>query len=219
MELALKRTDYIVIDDREAQNDARAQQPPNSEVVFDEQELADLRPLSTSELASLGMKSSSFIQSSSSPFETLIKLMQDFPKFSAAISAHNVSQEFSDEYKTAHMQRVPRGVNALWMNGLQLIERQIEPFALVEMLRRERKLIDAVRSLGFDGADAISLLGHEKIAAAKGDDKEAARFDWTDRSEDGHAIIWLNDLENDDRYAEYPKELVSVSNYKKMRRQ
>ncbi len=211
VELALKRTDYIVIDDRESQNDVGAQKICNTEAMFEVQELTDLRPLSTSELAALGMKSSSFIQSSKNPFETLVKLMQDFPKFSASVSAHNVSTSFSEEYQRGHIQRVPRGANALWMNGLQLIERQIEPFALVEMLRRERKLIDAVRNLGLDGADAISLLGHEKVAAAKSDAGDAMRYDWTDRSEDGHAIIWLNNLEQDARYAQYPGELSSVS--------
>ncbi|OAQ96902.1 hypothetical protein LLEC1_00568 [Akanthomyces lecanii] len=210
VELALKRTDYIVIDDRESQGRVGAQKPLNTEAIFEEQELTDLRPLSTSELAALGMKSSSFIQSSKNPFETLVKLMQDFPKFSHSVSAHNVSTSFSEEYQRGHIQRVPRGANALWMNGQQLIERQIEPFALVEMLRRERKLIDAVRNLGLSGVDAVSLLGHEKVAAAKSDAEDMMRYDWTDRSEDGRAIIWLNDLEQDGRYAQYPGELSSL---------
>ncbi|KAM3498853.1 hypothetical protein MY10362_007850 [Beauveria mimosiformis] len=210
VELALKRTDYIVIDDRASQSDAKAQKPLDTEAIFEEQELTDLHPLSTSELATLGMKSSSFIQSSKTPFETLVKLMQDFPKFSASISAHNVSASFSEEYQRGHIQRVPRGINALWMNGLQLIERQIEPFALVEMLRDERKLIDAVRNLGLNGDEAISLLGHENIAATQSDAGGTMRFDWTDRSEDGQAIIWLNDLEKDDRYAQYPDDLSSL---------
>ncbi|KAJ6788920.1 hypothetical protein PWT90_00131 [Aphanocladium album] len=210
VELALKKTDYIVIDDRESQHDASPQKPLNTDGIFEEQELSDISPLSSSELASLGMKTASFIQSSKNPFETLGKLMQDFPKFSASISAHNVSASFSEEYQRGHIQRVPRGVNALWMNGLQLIERQIEPYALVEMLRRERKIIDTVRKLGFDGADAISLLGHEKVAAAKSDAGDSIRYEWTDRAEEGHAIIWLNDLEKDARYAQYPDELTSL---------
>lgn len=210
VELALKRTDYIVIDDRASQHEGGAQKPLNTEAIFEEQESTDIRPLSTSELETLGMKSSSFIQSSKSPFETLVKLMQDFPKFSASISAHNVSTSFSEEYQRGYLQRVPRGVNALWMNGLQLIERQIEPFSLVEMLRRERKLLDIVRNLGLDGVDAISLLGHEKVAASKSDTGEAIRYEWTDKLEDGRAIVWLNDLEKDTRYAQYPDELSSL---------
>ncbi|KAJ4205995.1 killer toxin resistant protein [Fusarium falciforme] len=95
------------------------------------------------------------------------------------------------------------------MNGVQLIERQIEPFNLIDMIRRERKLINGVRALGFNGQQAVSLLGHSEIANAKADD-EPTRFDWTDRSEDGKVFIWLNDLEKDSQYAELPRELKAV---------
>lgn len=210
VELALKRTDYIVIDDREATQDS-AQKPLGSGAILngEDGEVADLRPLSTSELASLGMKTASFIQGSDSPFEMLVKLTQDFPRFSASIAAHNISKDFAIEYEQNKAQMGRGGINFLWMNGVQLIERQIEPFALVGMLRRERKLISRVRDLGLSGKQAVSLLGHSAISAAKGDDKPV-RYDWTDRLEDGRVIIWLNDLEKDARYEEYPKTLTSV---------
>ena len=212
VELALKKTDYIVIDDREATHDF-AQKPLGSGAVLngEDEEVSDLRPLSTSELASLGMKTASYIQESERPMEMLVKLTQDFPRYSASIAAHNVSNEFATEYgqNKAHMGQ--GGINLLWMNGVQLIERQIEPFALVEMLRRERRLISGVRDLGLNGKQAVSLLGHSAISMVRGDD-ESTRFDWTDRLEDGRVIIWLNDLEKDARYEGYPKSLHSVCN-------
>ncbi|POR35107.1 UDP-glucose:glycoprotein glucosyltransferase [Tolypocladium paradoxum] len=210
VELALKRTDYIVIDDREATRDS-AQKPLGSAAILhgEDEEVADLRPLSTSELASLGMKTASFIQGSDNPFETLVKLTQDFPRFSASIAAHNVSKDFVTEYGQNKAQMGRAGINFLWMNGVQLIERQIEPFALVEMLRRERRLIRGVRDLGLSGKQAVSLLGHSAISTAKSDD-EPVRYDWTDRLEDGRVIIWLNDLEKDSRYEEYPRTLTSL---------
>ncbi|KAJ6439944.1 UDP-glucose:glycoprotein glucosyltransferase [Purpureocillium lavendulum] len=208
VELALKRTDYIVIDDRES--DQVSQKPLGSEAVLNEvEDVADLQPLSASELGPLGMKTASFIQRSADPMATLVKLTQDFPRFAASLATHNVSQDFVAEYEKNRANRVPGGVNFLWMNGRQLIERQIEPFNLVEMLRRERKLIRGVRSLAFDGDQAVSLLGHESVSSAKESD-EALRYDWTDREEGGRVIVWLNDLERDDRYADYPKELTSL---------
>ncbi|RDA94558.1 hypothetical protein CP533_2708 [Ophiocordyceps camponoti-saundersi (nom. inval.)] len=204
VELALKRTDYIVIDDRDAAVD-RSQKPLTSGGFDEEDEVADLRPLSTSELALLGLKTASFIQTSSDPFAMLVKLTQDFPRYSASIAAHNVS----DAFHAADEKVVPGGINFLWMNGVQLIERQIEPFALVEMLRRERRLVDGFRRLGFTGKQAISLLGHPAVSASKGDD-EVLRYDWTDKPEDGGAIFWLNDLETDSRYENYPKSLVAL---------
>ncbi|MDB5910597.1 MAG: hypothetical protein JWP34_4711, partial [Massilia sp.] len=86
VELALKRTDYIVIDDRQA-----SESPSGNEaqkVILDEdEEITDLKPLEKSELSSLGLKAASFVLQSKSPFETLLKLTQDFPKYSTSVAA------------------------------------------------------------------------------------------------------------------------------------
>lgn len=209
VELALKRTDYIVIDDREAASDT-SQQPLTTVELNEEEGIADLKPLSTSELAELGLKAASFIMHSDEPLETLVKLTQDLPKFSTSIAAHEISKDFLSEHKKNRLQLAPPGINYLWMNGVQLIERQIEPFNLIDMVRRERNFIGGVLDLGFNGKQAVSLLGHRQVSAAK-EGQESPRFDWTDRTEEGRVIIWLNDLENDERYANYPNSLKSVS--------
>ncbi|QPC73004.1 hypothetical protein HYE68_003756 [Fusarium pseudograminearum] len=209
VKLDLKRTDYIVIDDREASQET---QKPHivADVDLDtDEEVADLKPLSSSELASLGLKTASFILKSDSPLDALLKSTQDFPKFSASIASHEVTQGFAEEQEKNVAAGVPSGINFLWMNGVQLIERQIEPFTLIEMIRRERKLIDGVRELGFNGQQAVSLLGHSEIASSKADD-EPPRFDWTDRLEDGKAVMWLNDLEKDARYQKFPSDLTAL---------
>lgn len=210
VELALKRTDYIVIDDREASQHDSQQPFAANAVLTEEEEIADLKPLSTSELAELGLKAASFIMQNEHSFDTLIKLTQDLPKFSSAIAAHEVSEDFLAEHKSNREIAAPGGINYLWMNGVQLIERQIEPFTLLDMIRKERNLLGGVRSLGFSGKQAVSLLGHKEVAAAKMQD-DSPRFDWTDREEEGRVILWLNDLENDERYATYPNTLKAVS--------
>lgn len=212
IELQLKRTDYIVIDDRdsEAKGDSAAKPAPTEVVLDDKEEVTDLKPLSSSELASLGFKAGSFIMQSDDPFETLIKLTQDFPKFSGSIAAHNASDAFVKEHRHNRALGVPAGLNVFWMNGVQLIERQIDPFSLVDSIRRERKLIEGVTDLGLTGKEAISLLGNREVTLAKSDD-EPRRFDWRDEIEEGRVIIWLNNIEKDKRYADYPKSLMSVS--------
>ncbi|KAK3934380.1 UDP-glucose:glycoprotein glucosyltransferase [Diplogelasinospora grovesii] len=207
VELALKRTDYIVIDDR----DTGAMKAPeditqkiiSSEVVLDAEEVTDIKPLEKSELSALGMKAASYIMQSDSPFETLLKLTQDFPKYSTSLGAHNVSKEFETEHEKNRMVLAPAGMNILWMNGVQLIDREIQPFGLIDMLRRERKLIDGVLDLGLTGQEAISLLGHSEVAQAKSEGGEARRFDWRDQIEEGRVIIWLNNLEKDKRYQSF----------------
>lgn len=217
VELALKRTDYIVIDDRKAEEDA-AQGNIAAEVVLDEEEeVTDLKPLSTSELRDLGLKAGSFIMQSGNHFDTLLKLTQDFPKYSTSLSTHNTSQDFVREHKANRASLVPAGVNVLWMNGVQLVERQMDAFSLVDVLRRERKMISGVMDLGLTGAEAISLLAHQSVAEAKAGEAEPLRFVWHDGPEEGKVIVWLNDIEKDKRYERYPKGLMAVSSYQFVR--
>ncbi|CEJ82885.1 hypothetical protein VHEMI02927 [[Torrubiella] hemipterigena] len=208
VELALKRTDYIVIDDRDAgsqDSPKEKNQDTGSLEREDEEELSDIAPLSSSDLEGIGMKAASFIQQSKNPFETLIKLTQDFPRYSSIVARHVVSEEFAKEYEQAAEQRVPVGVNVLWINGMQLTDRQIQPFALISMLRRERQMLNEATSLGFSSKEVVSLLGHEKVAEANSDDSASLRYDWRDGTEDNNALVWLNDLENDEQYKDHPK--------------
>ena len=208
VELALKRTDYIVIDDREADSVAEGE-PVKAEVVLEDEELADLKPLSTSELVSLGLKTSSFIMQSESPFEVLTRLSQDFPKYSSAIAAHNVSSNFVNEHVYNRGQFVPPGTNVLWINGMQVPARQVDAFSLLDLLRKERKLLNKFHQLGLSGPQTISLLSHQDIAMTKADD-EPPRVDWRDESDGGDVIMWLNNIEKDIRYRDWPTNVNTV---------
>lgn len=208
VELALKRTDYIVIDDRDASENDKPSKKTQAEASLeteDEEEISDITPLSSSDLEALGMKAASFIQQSTTPFETLAKLTQDFPRYSSTIAKHQVPEEFAEQYEKAAEERIPRGANFLWVNGVQLIDRQIQPQALINMMRRERSIINNVQDLGFSIRDSISLLSHDAIAESKNGGNGGIRYDWTDKQDGGHAILWLNDLENDEQYERYPK--------------
>lgn len=210
VELALKKTDYIVIDDREAAKTEGIQHDPSGQAVLDEEDVEDLKPLTQAELASLGLNAASLIMKSEEPLETLIKFTQDFPKYSSYMASNEASPEFIEEQRANLGIMVPSGVNVLWMNGVQLIERQIEPFNLVDMLRRERKLISEVRDVGVTGNEAILLLSHPNVTSAKINDN-SQRFDWRDDVEGGNVIMWLNDLENDALYEDFPTGIKAVS--------
>jgi len=211
VQLALKRTDYIVIDDREDEESKPVKAVAETEVKFEDSELADLKPLSTSELLDLSVKASSFIMQSENPFDTLVKLSQDFPKYSSAVASHNASEEFVTEHRHNREIMVPSGYNVWWMNGVQLTERQIDGLSLLELLRKERKLINGVRSLGLSSPEAIELLTHTEIASVLAGN-EPQRYDWRDITEGGKVIVWMNDIEKDKRYSEWPSDLRTVSN-------
>lgn len=204
VELVLKRTDYIVIDDRDAQKNDPVEQASLEQVKEDE--VADLRPLTTSELTGLGLNAASFIASSSNPMDSLLQVSSDFPKYSSLLASMNASKEFVTEHRLNRDQYLPSGYNVLWINGLQIEHRQINAYSLLDHLRRERRIIGELKELGLHSSEAINVLSHEVIAEAHADDTPQ-RFDWRDNLEGEKVIIWLNDLERDKRYAGWPSRL------------
>lgn len=212
VELALKRTDYIVVDDREAGKGSKSDVAAKEEVNFEEEEVADLKPLSTSELSSLGMKAASFVLQSEDPLATLLKLSQDFPRYSSAIASKEITPEFVAEHDSNRQKLVPDGYNVWWLNGIQMIERNTQSLTILDILRRERQLINGVRDLGLSGPEAVKLLSHTEISNSKVEN-EVQRFDWRDTLEGGNVIIWLNDIVKDKRYEGWPDSLNAVSNF------
>ncbi|KAK0346138.1 killer toxin resistant protein [Friedmanniomyces endolithicus] len=209
VELALKRTDYIVIDDRQANEGQAGDAAPTAEGTLSEEEVADLRPLSSSELVRLGLKAASFVMASEAPFDMLLRLSQDFPKHSSSIATTNVSTEFLQEHRANRELLLPPGFNVLWINGVQIMPRDVDAYSLLELLRRERGMINSVRELGLSGPEAIDLLSHEAITASAVD-QEAQRYDWRDDNEGGNVIMWMNDIEKDKRYMEWPSSISAL---------
>ncbi|KAL4881029.1 UDP-glucose:glycoprotein glucosyltransferase-domain-containing protein [Aspergillus karnatakaensis] len=206
VELALKRTDYIVIDDRDADQRDPSVETGNS--IESEEAPDDLRPLSSSEVARLGLNSVSYVADSSDPLDTLVKLSQDFPKYSSKVAAYNTSAELLGEIKANRLGMLPSGANAMWINGVQIDPRQVDAFFLVDQLRRERRLIESFRSLGLSAKEAVELLTHETIAESLAEETPQ-RYDYRDEIEGGNVIIWLNDLEKDARYEQWPGDLTA----------
>ena len=217
IELALKRTDYIVIDDRSAGSEEAEEQglSADNEVAAEEflletEEVADLKPLSSKELLGLGLKTASFIMASDDPFDTLIRVSQDFPKHSSAITKRNTSADFVKEHSINRELFLPSGYNVIWMNGLQVQARQMDAFGLLEQLRRERSIVNNLREIGFSGSEAVQVLSHEAIARSK-IEGEVQRYDYRDDLEGGKTIVWLNDIEKDKRYSGWPTHTSAVS--------
>ncbi|KAJ5130574.1 uncharacterized protein N7515_006613 [Penicillium bovifimosum] len=210
VELALKRTDYIVIDDRDAE---QLEQKGSKNAAADPDEIKedapdDLQPLSSSEVTRLGLNAVSYVMDSADPLDTLIRMSQNFPKYSSIVAAHNASGEMAQEIRHNRLRTLPGGYNVMWINGVQMDNQQIDAFSLLEHLRRERKLIDKFRGLGLSAYDAVKLLSHSLVTEAQ-DGGEEQRYDYRDDLEGGQVIIWLNDMEKDDRYEAWPSDLDS----------
>lgn len=206
MELALKRTDYIVIDDRDAGTKPEETTGDGADVILSEEEdIKDLKPLSSTELLTLGLKAASYIINSDSPFDTFAKVSQDFPKYASALASSELSRDFVQEHKANRDTFLPPGYNVLWLNGVQLDARQVDAFSLLERMRRERRLVSGIQELGFTAPEAVSILSHSEIAEAQSSG-DTQRYDYRDDTEGGSVIIWLNDVEKDRRYSDWPKD-------------
>jgi UDP-glucose:glycoprotein glucosyltransferase len=209
--LQLKRTDYIVIDDRQAaESNKNTAQKPMDTGLNDEDDVADLKPLSKDEVSDLGLKAASFVLQNEDPMDTLLKLVQDFPKYSSIIAAHNTSDSFIDGLSRNHDQWLMDGINLISINGLNIPTRDVNPYSLLAHLRRERKLVNGFRGQGLSVSQVVSLLSHEAIAKtdALGSPQ---RYDFRDTTEGGNVIVWLNDIESDPRYESWPTDLQAVS--------
>jgi len=220
VELALKRTDYIVIDDRQDDGTDKAKAEDISLEGSDDND-HKLKPLTSSELSRLSVAAASYIMASENPLGTLVKVSQDFPRYAAALAAHEATTEFVTE-QALNTKMIPAGMSVIWINGVQINARDVNAFSLLEHLRKERHLINGIEDLGFSASEGIAILSHEAITQSQME-AEVQRYDWRDATEGGNVIIWLNDLEKDKRYAQwspsvqgllqrmYPGQLPSVA--------
>jgi UDP-glucose:glycoprotein glucosyltransferase len=211
VELQLKRTDYIVIDDRQAvPGEKDTDQKPLGAGLDSIEAAADLKPLAKDDVPDLAEKAASFVLQSDQPMDTLLKLVQDFPKYTSTITAHNASDEFLAEHMSNRELLLPTGYNSIWINGVQIPARDVNPYALLAHLRRERRLVNGIRSQGLSGPDTISLLSHSAITEGQAGD-EPQRYDFRDEAEGGRVIVWVNNIEKDSRYQGWATELRAVS--------
>ncbi|KAE8144057.1 UDP-glucose:Glyco protein glucosyltransferase-domain-containing protein [Aspergillus pseudotamarii] len=206
VELALKRTDYIVIDDRDAGQKEASNGEANKVGDIEGDAPDDLRPLSSSEVSRLGVNTVSYVMDSDNPLDTLVKLSQDFPKYSAKIAAHNATTKLLQDIRSSRLGMLPSGVNVMWINGVQMDPRKIDAYSLLDHLRRERRLIEKFRDLEISAQEAVDLLSHKLLGESLEQDAPQ-RYNYRDDIEGGGVLIWLNDLEKDAKYDSWPGEL------------
>ena len=205
VDLSLKRTDYIVIDDRESGRvrQSGTEDALHEDIVLTDGDVSDVSPLSSSDLSNLALNAASYIMSSEDRMQTLGKISQDFPKYSASLAHHNATSGFLREHRANRDLTLRPGANELWLNGQQVSAREVDAYSLLEVLRRERSLVNKLQQQGLTAMESIDLMSHSTVAAAQGKE-ETQRYDFRDDLEGGNVIIWLNDLERDQRYLEWP---------------
>ncbi|KAK9475337.1 UDP-glucose:glycoprotein glucosyltransferase-domain-containing protein [Dipodascopsis tothii] len=207
-ELALKRTDYIVRDDRVV-----AEQRPAAPAAAAADDLlptgADIAPLAASELAGLAARAAAFVRAHPRPLDALVQLAQDLPKYASALAAVEADPAplLAEAAANAAAAGMAPGDAAVYVNGARLDPvLAADAFSVLEAVDRDRQLVDELRALGANASAAARLLASEPVAAARAHAAEP-RFDYRDAREGGGVISWVNDLEADPRYGPWPTSL------------
>lgn len=231
--LDLKKTDYLVIDDRqtpveagaggEAEGNAGGGARPSERLLQIEGDVAPkMEPVKQSEVPELSLRTAQFILNSKEPFKAFTSLTSAFPRLASHLSTliptpseHLLSEASMNQMSSALTLR-PH----FFLNGIALAEADVDPYALIRLMRKERKLLGDLVGLSsfFTGKDARSILidGSPKSKPASRNgliDAEALGelYDSTDRVEGtGQVILWWNDLEKDRRYKSWSKSTRDV---------
>lgn len=179
-------------------------------------------------LAELGLRATSLILSSSSPLEAFVSITSNFPLLASQLSTlvPSVSADLEEEIGTFQMTSPLSQRPSFHLNGIALPESSVDPFALLRIMRRERKFVGDILSLSSEMSprQARDVLMNEEIGAlASGGATSKGRdvtfgpevlgdiFDAGDDQEGGDLLLWWNDLEKDKRYKTWSKDLQDVS--------
>lgn len=66
-------------------------------------------------------------------------------------------------------------------------------------MRKERQLVNQLVSAGLSRSEAVEVLTHASLTKPSAGQLLEGMFDASDRKDGGGVIIWLNDLEKDER--------------------
>lgn len=203
--MALKKTDYLVVDDRDRDSGSSAQTvlrgPTNGTLKFEvlgEDPWADTqKPLTEKESNRLGLAAVALIKSSKNPMTAFVDLSQDLPKYSAAL-ARNVKIPLDIRTRANRLAgQHPIGPTLL-INGRLIRDHEINAFGLLGAIRRERGVVKSLMKLGLTSKQAYDLISDPIVAESQTESGPLEGLvDASDRPEGGEVICWVNDLEND----------------------
>lgn len=218
VDLTLKRTDYIVTDDRNTNtkdqqvlNGNTVQEPEesfNDSDSFLSKSIEDIEPVSKSDLEQLDLKLSSFVLSTDNHtvnFNHLKKVINGLPKFSSDLTLKPIDQELVEQIEFNTQIGLSPENSAMFINGAPLDDNNPNVFNLYKQIKNELRLVERIKSLGFGSFDARDLLSKFSLYSMfKNRGPERSRY--SIESADS-AVIYFNDIETDVQYSQLPNDL------------
>lgn len=165
VDLTLKRTDYLAVDDRNIKEiEAKSsKKTSNSKKLKLENDLsaiaqsnADLHPITKDQLKDLGSKLVTFIQSNSykaiKKYDLLKIVLNDFPKYAYYISKLKNQKQFpfvNDVIEQNRKIGASEDSNGIYINGLSIPKEQFDLTTLVHQIESELKVSNELVEYGF----------------------------------------------------------------------
>ncbi|XP_015244179.1 PREDICTED: UDP-glucose:glycoprotein glucosyltransferase 2-like isoform X1 [Cyprinodon variegatus] len=227
VELAIKSTEYKAVDDtkvKDSKTVINAEDDKNEEVQgfffgtlkkshpeLQEQlgefrkhlleSANDLAPLKVWEMQDLSFQAAEKIMSvpKFDALKVMRDLSQNFPSKARSLTRVAVKQEMRKEIEE-NQQRlgetmgIQPGDGELFINGLHIDLDVHNPFSLLDILRGEAKVLEGLHNLGVKGEHQGKLL---RLPVNAVDDSYALDIRHP-------AIMWMNDIENDQMYRSWP---------------
>ncbi|RKP10347.1 UDP-glucose:Glyco protein glucosyltransferase-domain-containing protein [Thamnocephalis sphaerospora] len=216
VELALKSTEYMVLDDRNKKDgdaDKNAESGDEAADAAEDDDSDGNEKLVDDDVdAELGMNAAQMIVAARNPLAALRKLSGNFPKYAPHLAGRKPSKELQDEIGRLQALSTKPGVTGLWVNGVPLNLQFTGVFQLLRLLRSEYAGVTALQQLGLSANQAVELLYHAHRLNEKS--RKMAWFgeayDVRDHVEGGRAVVFMNDIEKDARYRSWPRDLFEI---------
>ncbi|KAJ2017806.1 killer toxin resistant protein [Coemansia sp. S680] len=220
VELALKSTEYKVIDDRDLDLDrghgqSGSKRPKltvqdsdsgDDALLFEAEQEPVIKGLSEKLIAKLGIQATQMILQADDKLAVLKQLAQDLPRYAHLLSEVAVNSTVAGDVR-AFAELEVRPLFAI--NGVSIDSDDLDPFKLLEHIRKENEVIGHLEVAGLTQSQAIDLMV-EAGSASAADGQDQLVFDMRDKSKDKRTVLWLNDLERDSRYSMWPSDLQNL---------
>ncbi|VEU21428.1 DEKNAAC102726 [Brettanomyces naardenensis] len=215
IDLTLKRTDYIVIDDRgfteeqqkklkfEGSDKVVTREEVDEEEDFWEEYKPDVPKLKADDLKDLAIRVSKFVldldSSDGKKLELLTGLVEDFPKFAANFAGLHYNDSDLRMLALESLQDsqidIPDG---LYINNAVVPAIKSDMFAVLKILKRELKYTEIFREIGINSSSANSILSTFASYEYNFAKMPYRRYDYSDFSS---SIVYFNNIEEDYPYS------------------